>query len=820
MQKSHTHNGITLDYYYMQSDKAKHLQEAESMVSSVLFDESHGELLRLSSSGEEDDLDTFAILQKTLTNGWKWKVSSHQYGAGAITAEILEKHDIFVLASPVQQLDEDEAKAILDFVVSGKSVLLIHSGPSLNSYLEENRQFELEDNLLKALGIKFRPLLSCPPDEISKFTPHYLTSEVDLVFLREPSCIEKSESAFANYFASSQIVINSSITGESFLTAFEPGNGRIVVLADHAILSDSYIEYGNNKQLTYNIFRWLGIQNQLDISVGQNQEDIIVGGIGEISISLRNPLGKRLEYISCLLEGDSVIDFFGTQERVIRSIAPFGQTNVQWRFKLNSVGYHVLKLTIDSLKDRKVAPLFFERVAEFQCISDLEIDLSISDSSDSKQAIFETGKAITVKPVFDKRKNNSSYDIHIELSDSVLIAPNPAHSNIQWEITQQKNRYHPISVAIDKTGQKISRLIHVKKSIQDQIREIEWDILAPVEGEVYRKIKSMELGLDIDEISKIPFRIMTSEDYLDCIYGDFPKLHSYVNRVLNSARKEVNKNKPLVKLILEFFCPTYSPKYGCCVPYDPDLASYLAGLHPEYSDNLAQNFLSLDSDDHIWIMQNIAALILHEKYGHGFFFTQTKLGKQMATLFKNGMQRDINPNFMKGPYPRLSYEAYSEIINQLWNSSDLFMEGFATWVEFTVLPHLSPLIAQAKHYRKNFLFSDIDGTYQTGFHFFQTCQNFLKSSGFPNAVVSLTSKIADIDFGITERDDKVSFSIPMNSLDKALGEQFQLDLRLKRISEGLSELENSGETQQSVLKYISESNSLENLIENIVEHMI
>jgi hypothetical protein len=794
------------------------------MVSSVLFDESHGELLRMSSPDEEDDIDTFGTLQKILTNGWKWKVSSHHSCDGPISQEVLKDHDVFVIASPLQLLDEDECQAVIDFVTSGKSVLLIYDGIALNKYLEESGQFELEDSLLKSLGLRFTPLLSYPPDEISKFTPHYLTSEVELVFFREPSCIQQSESAFDDFSVSSQCVINSSIVGESFLAALEPGDGRVIVLADHSILSDSYIEYGSNKQLTSNIFRWLGVNNYLDISIDQQPEKVLLGDTAGISISLANPHAKRLEYISCLIEGDSNVEIVDAQEKVVRSIAPFGQAHIQWTFKSNCIGHHTFKLTIESLKDRKSTPLFFEKVADFQCVSNFEFDLNISNALNPQCSNLLTGESATVKTILKSKGEKVKDllgDVSLTSSEGVLIEPRPMiGDDFQWEITPQNPGYHPISLTLNQTGEQVYRLIYVAESIEDQIREIERKILAPLEGEIYRQIKFMKLGLDIDEISEIPFRIMTSEEYIRCIYGEFTQLHDYVHRVLHASRNETCKNKPLVKLLLSLFCPTYSPKYGCCIPYDPSLASYLARSHPEYSDNLAQNFLSLDPNDHIWITQNIAALILHEKYGHGFFFTQTTLGKQMATLFRNGMQRGTNPDFMRTPYPRLTYESYKEVIEQLWDSSDLFMEGFATWVELTVLPHLSPLIAQGRYHRKSFLFSDIDGTYQTGYHFFQTCQDFLKLSGVPHALVSLASKIADVDVGIAEQNSKICFSIPAESLGEAISEQFQLDPRLKQISERLSSLENSSSTQQSVLKCMGKEKSLDKLIESVIKYTI
>jgi hypothetical protein len=171
-------------------------------------------------------------------------------------------------------------------------------------------------------------------------------------------------------------------------------------------------------------------------------------------------------------------------------------------------------------------------------------------------------------------------------------------------------------------------------------------------------------------------------------------LHDELFEVLDVARNEKLKNNaPLVKRLLSYVAPTFIPclENGgrCYIPYDPLLAAHLSYLYPPYKMNLSQSLLCIESSDSTELEQNVAALLLHEQFGHGLFFTHTVLGRQLSILEKYGMTRSADPAAMKSPYLRGLYTEYENVINALWDSAIVVNEGFAAWLELAILPSMA-----------------------------------------------------------------------------------------------------------------------------------
>jgi len=192
MMKLHCSNGRTLDYYNLQEqDKSEQVPKAEVSVTSILFDEAHGELLRSQSFTAGDDTSTWNELGKLLQERFRDTSVSHHVG-GLLTPEILLEHKILVLAAPTELFTTEEVEAITQFVLDGNSLLIAANSRSLYEQLDKRSSRGGQDvnSLLKNFGLQFKSLLTSPSGEISDLYPHFLSSEVNRLFVSEPAYLE------------------------------------------------------------------------------------------------------------------------------------------------------------------------------------------------------------------------------------------------------------------------------------------------------------------------------------------------------------------------------------------------------------------------------------------------------------------------------------------------------------------------------------------------------------------------------------------------------------------------------------------------------
>ncbi|NES21941.1 MAG: hypothetical protein F6K41_24200 [Symploca sp. SIO3E6] len=800
---------------------------------SVLFDEAHQELFRLPSPSGESETAQQSALRQVLESELNWssaEIKTHSGEPGSLTSEILIddgdriKYKILVLLAPTCGFTLQEIQTILEFVALGGSLLVAVNYESLRR-LEQGGDNSTNE-LMGKFRLKFKQLYSYPPDTIEDFVPHYLTSEVNRCYFYEPIYLKVlPEKLPDKLLYPPSVVAKLPKTGDACLVAAElEEGGRVVAIADHIIFEDNYLQYGNNQQLVLNIFRWLAAQNFIDCFDAQINTEVLDGVATTFSISLSNPHGTRLEYIDCLLESDSGVEIAEPSAKVIRSLAPYREAKLEWQVKPTQLGTHKLKLIVDRLKTPN--PLFFDTVAQFQCIPNVEIDLVIQNHHENVPELLEIGKPVEVKAVFRPKTDVVASSVQLSVATSspqLVVEPiEQSETNYRWRLTAQEAGAGTIALVVKETGQRISRLIQVRPSVQAQIAEIEKTIVNPLKDEIRRRVVELQCGLEAESIQQISFRICTPEALVSQIYSG--SLQEKLLELLRVARMEEQENLPLVRQLLRYIAPTFSPTNGCYLPYDPQLASHLAQEHRAYRDNLAQNLLSIEGSDQIWLEQNIAALILHEQYGHGFFFTQTTLGKQLAILHRQGMTRNANPKSMRSPYPRKLYEEYQNAIRALWDSAVIVNEGFATWLELTILPLLSGVIGQAALRRRDFLFNRDDGLYllsqdsqyfqqfppfgnsryQEGCQLFQRIQEYFGSKSGIRAVVQAMIEITDIDVGITENQNQVQFSLSQETLMDSLLDPTEddalADKRLRHIYSELGRLYNR-EKEKSQNRY-------------------
>ena len=762
-------------------------------MTSILFDESHGELLRSEVSEGDREADTWSTLRSEIEE-LGWDLVLHPTDSGPITDEMLAERDMLVLAAPTQPLSLAEVNTVTDFVHQGGSLLIANNAESLWQQSSNSTNV-----LLESFGLRTERLLSYPPEEVIDLYPHYISSGIGRLCVAEPAYLEKRNDL-------PSVVATLPWTDKPFLAAVEANSGRVVAIGDFVIFGDRYIGAHDNRQLALNIFRWLAFQNPLDCEDVQIDGEVRYGHTTTFSITLSNPHSYRLERIRCLLESDAGA-IIGDPTLSIRSIPGGGRTWLQWTVEPQRLGPQNLRLTVDFPRKTRNPSLFFDPVARFQCVPDAEIDLMIVNHQEKASEIVEVGVPFEVQAVVrwadGAKQVPLQFDLDCPLSHITVETIGQAEADRRWRLTALDVGDWLITLVVSETEQKVTRLIRVRPSTSVRIAEIERDIVATLAAEIHRQVSRIRGEFDTDIIRQIPFRLFTPEDQVRLLYP--PDAQRRLLEALSAARDEKHTNRPLVERLLRNIAPTYSPVHGCCIPYDPELAAHLAREHALYEENLAHNFLHMDGYDQIWLEQNIAAFLLHEKYGHGFFFTQTTLGQQLAILHRHGLVRKVDYERLRAPYPRLLHEEYGPVIQALHDSSIIVNEGFAAWVELTVLPRLSGAVGQAAYRRKDFLFNRDDelarlaehspyfqrfppfraSRYREGCEYLNLIQGYFGEEYGPKCAIQAMIKAADVHFGIAENSGQVQFGLRADVLAMALfdapGDDARSDMRLRRI---------------------------------------
>lgn len=861
----------SLDYYSFQGSQPQKVQAFEITVKDieVWFDAIHEELLPLVAiPGIEASDQPLKALESVL--GQKWKLVTYpslnnssneeQASQDNVSGELSERPNrltsallcgdrkkvnnrILVLAAPTCPLERSEVQAITTFVEKGGSLLVAVNNESLYK-LQQDSSGTFND-LMATFGLKFKQLLRYPPDEILDFIPHYLSSEINRCFFAEPAYLEILEDKPDKLLYPPSVIARLPDTQEPCFVASEMvGSGRIVAISDYIFLTEEYLKYGNNRELVLNIFRWLASQNYLDLFDAKIDSEVMHGEVTTFSITLSNPNTRRIEFINCLLEAKAGVEVFEPQEKIIRSIAPYEETTLLWQVKPIELGKRTLKLSVESLKSSKNQPLFFDQVVQFTCVPNVEIDLVIQNHHDNIPERLEVGKPVEVKAVFRQKSGVSASPLQLTLntnSSNLTIEPlEQSGMSYRWRLTPRETGEGAIALKVDGIEHKISRLIQVRPSIQSQMADIRKNILRPLQDEIAWKVESLGTDLSVEAIRQIPFQVCSPEDLAHALYSG-TALEELLE-VLRVVRTEKYENLPLLRRLLLNIAPTFLPSQGCLIPYDPDLANHLARQYPAYKDHLAQNFLCLDGSDEAGIKQNLASLILHEQYGHGSFFTHTTLGKQLAILQQHEMTRDADTKKMRSPYPRKLYEEYRTAIKALWDSTVIVNEGFATWLELTILPLLSGVAGQAVHSRRDFLFNNDkslallardseyfkhfpafrSSRYQEGCELFQRIQNFWKHPYGIQSVVAAMIIIADIDTGIAEISHQIQIALTSEQFENSMLSVAEFDVRaderLRHLYSVLRQYYDKEETKAKKLQFETSFSLSEDIVSILMKN--
>jgi hypothetical protein len=234
-------NGKILDYYDLQDrEKIEQVPQTEVSVTTILFDEAHGEVLR-SQPDADDFIGPWKELGKLLREAFgPESVASHSKDGGLITPEILSNYQILVLAAPTELFNSKEVEAITQFVRDGNALLIAASSRSIYEQLakQPNRDKRDVNALLENFGLQFKSLLNSPPEEICDLYPDFLTSEVNRLFVNDPAYLEVLSDACEGFEQAPRIIARLPHSYEPWLATIEPTHGaKIVAISNWQAIS-------------------------------------------------------------------------------------------------------------------------------------------------------------------------------------------------------------------------------------------------------------------------------------------------------------------------------------------------------------------------------------------------------------------------------------------------------------------------------------------------------------------------------------------------------------------------------------------------------
>jgi hypothetical protein len=326
------------------------------------------------------------------------------------------------------------------------------------------------------------------------------------------------------------------------------------------------------------------------------------------------------------------------------------------------------------------------------------------------------------------------------------------------------------------------------------------------------------------EVADTDFNVLTPEEYAKHVFS--PIAAEQLLEAIQAARQEPRPNVDLMLLIARNIVPMFLPRTGPCVPFDPDLARRMGNWDVRYRDDLEANFLALDFADEITLSQNLAAYLLHEKYGHGFFYAHTKVGRQLSVLSRHGLLDGPEISHLPRPYPAKQQEEFSTAIEALYDSVMLVDEGFAAWVELTVLHKIPGILGQAHFRRKTFLLEkasqleearkrrylstfpsadeETKSPYREVYRRLAMLEERLGPDYGQKCAVQAVLRAADINLGIAEANEAVLFGLTSEQMKSALldpeeRDDARCDRRFRRIFRLLiEEIDNLQEEQHGM----------------------
>ena len=651
----------------------------------VFFYQSHDEELDI------NDEERFSKLRELLEKAdfsvcsAKEKYSSDQ----------LSEFQIVVIGAPKKDLDKGECYEIRLFMEMGGSLLFIHNSDTVSNLLPEM------DRLCSEADIQFKEYLNYQYNSLRVSQVHYIMANVEFVDVSKKIASLKLMNKRPCELACSYL------TGEPVIACSTIGKGRVVAIGDIGFFTNNLIDKGDNQIFIENTFTWLSHRNLIDIeeiSIPEMTEwtQIETNNIPTVSLKLCNQASKEARpSVKCILDSDSGA-IISDPIQTIHNL-PLNTVIIrQWKVRPQCLGDQKLRL---SLHINDNLSLYFDNLTpKMYCNASGHLNLRITDKEGNLGTTFQTDDLINVEGFFQWTEGIRPLPLQTELKidKGLAIKSYKSENNKEyWQLSAINPGISELEFKISETDQSLPVSITINSSYSLQLSEIYTAYVCPLEAEIIRRLEKVDKFLADDEIRKQDFKVLPPEEYIREIYkeNDIPWLED----LLDAAGREEWHNPDLITLILTYFVPTYMPGRGAFIPYDPKLASHLGKKHPGSKKRLEYNLLCSEESESFFIKQNIAAYLLHEKYGHGFFYTQTSLGRQLAKL----EMEELDENSQKA-------------VDLIKDSAIIVNEGFAAWMELTFLSMLSDSDVRQAVYPRRALLIEADNRLKRRSSVFET----------------------------------------------------------------------------------------------------
>ncbi|MBD3343363.1 MAG: hypothetical protein GF353_29975, partial [Candidatus Lokiarchaeota archaeon] len=647
----------------------------------ILFSEAHEEKF-IARSDEEPFSELYNLLDQS---GFKIIFTKKP-----LSKEILENIQIVVIGCPSVDLDAEiennEIEIIKEYISKGGSLLLVSDGETMIN------PPAFIGKLANIANAEFEEYLNYPPTYLQIFAPHYITSNIRRIQIGKLASLKlvKNIRALALTRATRQIIVACANIEQS----------KIVTIGDSACFSNDLIELEDNKLFTLNVFNWLAKRNPIEIEDVNIPKEVKWGQKVPVAIQLSNNSNDDRIEIECTMESDADA-IFDEPTKKRRTIPANESTKMQWYLKPQILGLQKLRLKLDIAAHE---PYYFDQLPEMNCLAPGYFRLEMKDKDGNQKTCFKTGEHFSIHCTFQWMGEIEHNDIQLDLKIDYGLINRGYEKGIgidKWTLQAISEGTHKIELILKETGQSLPALINVRSSDDDRITEIYTAYIYPLEAEISERLKQVDDRLSNQTIKIQPFKVIAPKKFIEEVYKGFAK--SWLLNVIKAAEREQWYNVDLLELFLKFIAPTYLPNHGTFIPFDPILASHLSTLHPTEKRNLEYNLLCSNDSEKINLKQNIAAFLLHEKYGHGFFYNQTVLGKQIAILQKHG--------YPDGSYDEGALDS-NKIAKIIHESSIIVNEGFAAWMELTFLNKLDSEIRQSVNSRESLLLHESTGMYE------------------------------------------------------------------------------------------------------------
>ena len=593
-----------------------------------------------------------------------------------LSIDALQDISVLVIGVPEYKKDSVDVDAVKDFVAKGGALLLVTDAATMLNPPESLQA------LTAIADVKFQEYLNYRPTYLQTFHPHAITGNINRIRIGSIASLTLENGA--NPLAYTKA------TQEPVMASFQASGGKIVAVGDVGWLQNKYFDQIDNRLLAKNLFQWLSNENPIEIISLIVPETVKLGQSATVILQFRNNYKNKRPSLKWILDSDEgAIINQPTREK--HAIPPGKIVTIQWQVRPQKLGEQDLRLVLELGTES----ICFDHLPLMNCLAPGYFTLQMKDLDGNPKTTVKMGESFSVEGKFHWTSTPPSPEQKYVLTLSnglIQDSYEPGQGIDRWHLTATKPGEHQITLSFADGEQSLSVLVKVKESRQYQLEEIYAAHVLPLDAEIAERLRQVDPILSTPQVREQPFNIVSTDQFIEELYDGEAEVR--ISGMLASARREQWSNPNLLDIILEYFVPTFIPNKGAYIPYDPDLASHLANLHINQRRYLEYNLLRSNESGTIQLKQNIAAYLLHEKYGHGFFYTQTRLGQQLAILERHSESEEL--------------QALIELIK---DSAIIVNEGFATWMELTFLAKLDREIRPSVTARRILLLEEGSGLF-------------------------------------------------------------------------------------------------------------